>query len=69
MKYLIMLYATYNTEVPAKKGMYEAETEADAIASFHGYMSTYMKDATVAHVLVHIVDTEGNVIRSESFTR
>lgn len=69
MKYLIMLYATYNTEVPAKKGMYEAETEADAVAAFHGYMSTYMRDETVSHVLVHVVDEKGKVLRSESFYR
>lgn len=69
MKYLIVLYATYNTEASPKKALYEAETEDAAVASFHGYMSTYMKDTTVKHVLVHVVDESGNVIRSESFDR
>lgn len=69
MTYLIILYATYIGEKPSKKAMYDAEDYPSAVASFHGYMNTYMKDPTVKHVMCTVIDEKGNPRKTEYFDR
>lgn len=69
MKYLLILYANYNDEKADKKAMYELSSATEAVASFHSYLGTYMKDETVAHVMVMAIDANGMVVKKESFDR
>lgn len=69
MKYYVILLATYNNGTAPKKAIYEYDTEADAVANFHSYMGTYMKDATVHHVCVMAINDEGGIYENGVFTR
>lgn len=69
MKYLIILYATYNDGKQTKKSMYEFDTENEAVAEWHGYMSVYRKDATVSHVTCTVMNTDGMIKRTEVYDR
>jgi len=69
MKYLVILYAKYNNGTSDKKAIYEAITSSAAVALFHSYMGSYMKDDTVDHVLVMAVNSDGGILNSESWTR
>lgn len=66
-KYLIILYLQYNNGTADKKAMYEYENMKTATAAFHGYLSANMKDETVEHMFVLILDTDGNPKRVESW--
>lgn len=69
MNFLVIVYATYNDGKPQKKAIYDASDKQEAINLFHGYMSTYGKDATVAHALVQAQDSNGMLIRQETYDK
>lgn len=69
MTYFVIVYAIYNDGKPAKKAIYDASDKQDAINMFHGYMSTYGKDATVSHALVQAQDSNGLLIRQETYDK
>lgn len=67
--YFVIIYATYNDGKAPKKAIYDAKDHQDAINQFHGYMSTYGKDMTVAHALVQAQDSNGVLIRQEIYDK
>lgn len=69
MKYLIVLYAQYNNGTADKKAIYEVADKDEAVASFHGYMSTYMRDKTVKKVTVIAMTENGGIERDETWER
>jgi len=69
MKYYVILLAVYNNGTADKKAIYECETEADAVASFHSYMGSFMKDTTVKHLNVMAINNNGGIYQNEIFDR
>lgn len=69
MKYYVILLVSYNNGTADKKAIYEYATESEAIANFHSYMGTYMKDATVSHLCVMAINNDGGVYETGFFTK
>jgi len=69
MKYYVILLASYNNGAADKKAIYEYSSEQEAIANFHSYMGTYMKDATVQHLNIRAINDIGGEYQNEVFDR
>lgn len=69
MKYFVILIASYNNETADKKAIYEYEKEVDALANFHSYVGTFMKDTTVKHFCIMAINSNGGVYETEVFDR
>lgn len=64
------LYVIEISEGDAKiagKGIYEYDTEKDAVASFHQKLSTAMRSNLYISDLVMVVDSYGTVIKKERY--
>lgn len=64
MKYLI-IKVNNQADGTLKKSIYEVEGYDSAMASFHSYLATDIKDKNVLSVFVMVTETNGNVIRNE----
>ena len=68
MKYYVIEIATGDTKI-AGKGIYEFNTENEAVASFHSKLGTAMKSELYETELIMVVDSEGKLIKREKYTR
>lgn len=69
MKYYVILLVTYNDDKADKKSIYECKDENDAVASFHSYMGTMMKDETVKTLNVRAINDNGGEYENGVYTR
>lgn len=69
MKYYVILLATYNDGKADKKSIYECKDENDAVATFHSYMGTMMKDETVKSLNVRAINDRGGEYENGIFER
>lgn len=69
MKFYVILLATYNDGKADKKSIYECKDENDAVATFHSYMGTMMKDETVKTLNVRAINDNGGEYENGVFTR
>lgn len=51
------------------KAVYQFDSQADAIASFHSKLGSQMKNADCQAELVIVIDDNGAVIKAEKFAR
>lgn len=68
MYYLIEV-TTYVDETPKAKGMYDYETEIEALAKFHKKIGGAMENENYATELVMVSTEDGVVITKDYFVR
>lgn len=68
MKYFVIEIATGDSKI-AGKGIYEFNTENEAVASFHSKLGTAMKSELYETELIMVVDSEGKLIKREKYNR
>lgn len=66
MTYYLVEISTGDAKV-AGKAVYEYDNEKNAIANFHGKLSTAMKSDLYESELVMVVDENGRVIKQEKY--
>lgn len=69
MKYYLIEVTTYTDSDKEDKGMYSYESYNDALASFYTKIGGLMKKDNTASELVVIIDTNGNVLRSDKYEK
>lgn len=69
MKFYVILLATYNDGKADKKSIYECKDENDAVATFHSYMGSMMKDETVKTLNVRAINDNGGEYENGVFTK
>lgn len=68
MKFYVIEIAMGDAKIQGK-GIYEYDTEREAVASFHSKLGTAMKSELYTRELVMVVNEVGGVLRSEVFER
>lgn len=68
MYYLIEV-TTYVDETPKAKGIYEYETEVEALAKYHKKLGGAMDNANYATELVMVVAENGVLVATDYFER
>ena len=66
MKYFVIEISEGDARI-AGKGIYEYETEKDAIGSFHQKLATAMRSELYTADLVMVIDSYGTVIKKERY--
>lgn len=67
MTYYVIEISTGDAKISGK-GIYEFESEKDAVAMFHSKLGVAMKSDLYASDLVMVIDEFGNVLKRERYT-
>lgn len=68
MKYYVIEIATGDIKITGK-GIYEYNSETEAVASFHSKLGTAMKSDLYETELILVIDSDGKVIKREKHAK